>query len=217
MTGTPFFPDSLAVLQNRIGTHCSGHARINCYLLADSTAHFLQAAPTPSGKAGPDSSQAAAAGVATQSSVESIQAADTAAAAADSMRSVTTLQHAGSEEGSGGVLPMEVDDDAMFQKKQVKVGKADMGQVAIPSSNQTKYIPVSLGLIGVHTCLAMLAPHIAHPRPLVFLWSMQHMPCRRGLLCLAYNNQASPHNMLDASSLRVNPSLSLFVAYTMLV
>ena len=109
-------------------------------MLPDSTVHFLQAAPTPSGKAGSEGSQATAAGEATQNGVESTQAADTGAAAADSMRSVTALQHAGSEEGSGGVLPMEVDDDAMFQKKQVKVGKADMGQVGIQSINQSVYI-----------------------------------------------------------------------------
>ena len=127
-------------------------------MLPDSTAHFLQAAPTPSGKAGPDSSQAAAAGVATQSSVESTQPADTAAAAADSMRSVTTLQHAGSEEGSGGVLPMEVDDDAMFQKKQVKIGKADMGQVGTPSI--ILHLVSSSSLVA-HSCSVVLAPHVA--------------------------------------------------------
>ena len=91
----------------------------------------------------------------------------------------------GSEEGSGGVLPMEVDDDAMFQKEQVKVGKTDMGQV------------------GTHTCSAVLAPYVARPHPLVSLWSMQHMHCRRGLLYLTYNSQASSHNMSDASSLRM--------------
>jgi len=73
------------------------------------------------------SAKLATAGLPTQSSADSDQAASAAAATTDSNGSA--LLHTGSGEGSGGVLPMEVDDDAMFQKKQPKASKADAAQV----------------------------------------------------------------------------------------
>lgn len=70
-----------------------------------------------------DGSKHAVAGSRTQSYAESAQAADAAVAA------TAALPHTGSGESlttdSGGVLPMEVDDDAMFQRKQPKTSKAD--------------------------------------------------------------------------------------------
>ena len=73
------------------------------------------------------SAKLATAGLPTQSSADSDQAASAAAAATDS--NGVALLHTGSGEGSGGVLPVEVDDDAMFQKKQPKASKTDAAQV----------------------------------------------------------------------------------------
>ncbi len=73
------------------------------------------------------SAKLATAGLPTQSSADSAQAAGAAAATTDS--NGAALLHTGSGEGSGGVLPMEVDDDTMFQKKQPKASKADAAQV----------------------------------------------------------------------------------------
>ncbi len=75
------------------------------------------------------SAKLATAGLATQSSADSAQAAAAAAATTDS--NGVALLHTGSGEGSGGVLPMEVDDDTMFQKKQPKASKADAAQVRL--------------------------------------------------------------------------------------
>ena len=88
---------------------------------------YLQATPTVSGRG--SSAKLATAGLPTQSSADSAQAASATAATTDNTGSA--LLHTGSGEGSGGVLPMEVDDDAMFQKKQPKASKADAAQVRV--------------------------------------------------------------------------------------
>ncbi|KAL0032403.1 hypothetical protein WJX79_009715 [Trebouxia sp. C0005] len=84
----------------------------------------VAATPDVSGRG--SSAKLATAGLPTQSSAESDQAASAAAATTDN--DGVALLHTGSGEVSGGVLPMEVDDDAMFQKKQPKASKADAAQ-----------------------------------------------------------------------------------------
>ena len=85
----------------------------------------MQAVPSLSKGNSADGSEHAVAGSRSQSYAESGQAADAAAAVA----ATAALPHTGSGESlttdSGGVLPMEVDDDAMFQRKQPKTSKAD--------------------------------------------------------------------------------------------
>ena len=100
------------------------HCSIDYINLSPSFVH-LQATPTVSGRG--SSAKLATAGLPTQSSADSDQAVSAAVAATDSTG--FALLHMGSGEGSGGVLPMEVDDDAMFQKKQPKASKADAEQV----------------------------------------------------------------------------------------
>ncbi|KAL0034147.1 hypothetical protein WJX77_000222 [Trebouxia sp. C0004] len=84
----------------------------------------VAAAPTVSGRG--SSAKLATAGLVAQSSADSAQAGSAAAPTTDN--NGVALLHTGSGEGSGGVLPMEVDDDAMFQKKQPKASKADAAQ-----------------------------------------------------------------------------------------
>ena len=122
-------PSLSAVICHCLGVGTGGskswwHCSIDYINLSPSFV-YLQATPTVSGRG--SSAKLATAGLPTQSSADSDQAVSAAMAATDSTG--VALLHTGSGEGSGGVLPMEVDDDAMFQKKQPKASKADAEQV----------------------------------------------------------------------------------------
>lgn len=136
---------------------------------------YLQAAPTLSGRG--SSAKLVTAGLATQSSADSAQAASAAAAITDN--NGVALLHTGSGEGSGGALPMEVDDDAMFQKKQPKASKADAAQV-----RPQPCFPVLLASVlccrhgcskEFHTAVPATSPwhqdylYPAHSQPVIFI------------------------------------------------
>ena len=136
----------------------------------------MQAAPTGLVKnASAEGPQLVATGLGTQNSADSAEIAN---AGADGIAGPSEmLPSNGHVNGSAVVLPMEVDDDAMFQKKQPKLSRTDSHQV------MSSFICPAVVIFNAAHCYQVHdMQHTAHELSLV--WSACQKQSLKALLSL---------------------------------